>query len=159
MILARCCHSVNVVALCVTCDNVRGGECPSWYWWWSVLGTGDTGDHRWPGGGGTWGHSHMVTGPPGAWRDHTLHTEQLTPLASPLTATESQNTHSGCNVSVITLCRWLVLAGYAWLCIAKMYKCRDIHILCVWNWKVSLVICNWNLAYFLIRILHHSSNF
>ena len=27
----------------------------------------------------------------------------------------------------------------------------------LWNWKVSLVICNWNLAYFLIRSLHHTS--
>ena len=156
MILARCCHSVNVVALCVTCDNVRGGECPSWYWWWSVLGTGDTGDHRWPGGGGTWGHSHMVTGPPPGPGEITPCILSSLHLASPAN-------HPRYFVQLQVVCAfWIrrikLKMFYVCICIWIIEIERCIFCVCV-ELKVSLVICNWNLAYFLIRILHHSSNF
>ena len=150
--------SVSLVTMCVVASVPpgTGGQC------W---GHGDTGDHWWPGGGGTWGHSHMVTwSPPGPGdleRSHSAYWAAYTNNIASHRTLQSKTLHYGCNTSTC--------AGYAWWYNAldihfvvkmfMMYRSGYIQIVCVelWNWKVSLVICNWNLAYFLIRSLHHTS--
>lgn len=107
-----------------------------------MVSVGDTGTLVTTGDQAGAGHGDTHTWSPGhhrgleTWRDHTLHTEQLTPIASPVTAHYRAKTlHYGCNMGPVldTHDDRNILKMY------KIYRSRYIHIVCV---ELKSVTCH-----------------